>query len=334
MKKITTTLLLLLLTLGVFVPRTYADFDDSVSSVNFTSDNIYSDVWALKSFDNDIPAYTTSMALEFPTSHYHRFEMGGIDSTITFYDDDSDLLREIEFLELKQHTIGELYAFDFEGLGIPGARSFSITLLQSFSTLPTGADYLGYMNENTLTFNDTIKTLIVYDRMSVYVTKSFVRVPPTITPPTYSDLQFNGWRLANGETYNFEPVTDDMLNAEDTLIIYASWTSVIDLEDALPGGDTSPGGPIALANFFGLLGLYNFPGLMFIYLLVIISVAALLSIFKVPGIALTISVIAITGLFMYANYLPTFAYLIILGFALFTFFIQITARNPGGAPHE
>lgn len=334
MKKLTTTILLLLLALGVSSIRTYADFDEESSTIEFYGENLYSDVWALKSDDNNIPKYTTSMSLEFPTSTYHRFSWGGIASTITFYDEGDEELETIEFVVLKSHEIGGVYFFDFEGFGIAEARSFNILIVQSFSTFPTGVDYTGYMGDNIVAFDETIKTLIAYDRLTIYTQRTFVRVPPDIGSPSFSGLQFNGWKLANGDLYDFGPVTDDMLSEGDTLIIYASWTDIIDFDYELPGGDTVPDGPVAIARFLTLFGLYNFPGLMLLYVLLLVVLFGVLTLARAPGITYPIVTIALTALFMYVNFIPTFAYIIILGFSIVVLISQVSSSNVGGVSRE
>lgn len=180
-------------------------------------------------------------------------------------------------------------------------------------------------------------TLTLYDGFTQFGTEQrFLYYPANITTlPTKTGYEFTGWYTRNNVKYgNFyntaktiwsfpnQPVME-VLNTEDydgsenylysnpvDLKLYAHFTPSLGTEGFPTTG--TPTAPLAIATFLADLGLYNFPGLMFIYVLVSLLVTGVLvALLKLDMLTIIIVNLVLTGIFLFSNLLPLYVAIIL-----------------------
>jgi len=319
--------------------RVHADtYDEPV--VTWDAYNFYADVWGLVSDPITIPAGSVNMYICIPYSSYNSYIEGNIWSNFGFYDT-SEVLSDVDYelaytysgLLSSTDTCRYLNLFQFlldydegdEYVNLLGYDELVITVMMDFSSVPGG--FLEFFDAGTylqFTIPSEWYTVNVYDRLTLYksyqIPSSYLAAPPRPddpTPPT--DFNFVGWRRANQEWYYFDTI-DPSYFTDGVMNLYAVYQPINSFDP--------PDDPEADGLFEDLLtafGLFNTPGFLFLYFLIIFIITIPLLFLKLPVFVMMVLDILVTALFLFLGFLPIFV--TILMFMIFAAGIMFSLRK-------
>ena len=287
-----------------FIPNLDLDFENY---------NFYGDINAQRSDLIEIPIGVVNAIFVLPETSYNLESSGGIDSQITFYDFQNNILSYL-FLD---DPIGGTYQPD-----VPSdAVYMQVRVMQSYDYTPSA--YTSYFNRNSsLTYNE-YKSASFYIHSELYQGQAFVKFVEPIDPPenlaAYGfvegvDYTFNGWLYydENGNLgiFNFNaPRTTD-------IELYASTTIVGSLganfgEVTLPGASPPEDADALIHELLGSFGMNNPEGNVIFTVIILLFTNFVLLFTGIKGFALPIINIAILGLLFFGGFVPFWVMLIL-----------------------
>lgn len=161
-----------------------------------------------------------------------------------------------------------------------------------------------------------VETANFMNGLVVFDTTTFTdTVTRPASDPVKASYVFQGWYDRFDVLFDFSQApTEAQYNPSDgELYLYAKWSLV------LPNGTVPtegvPNAIAALANLLTAFGMYNFPGLMFVYMVTMVALMGLLAWFIKPDTLIYIIVgLVVTTIFMFMQLLPLYASVIMIAF--------------------
>jgi hypothetical protein len=334
-----------LFTLGFYRPALVKADTFQVETLTWTAANYVDDVWGLISNTIVIPTGAVTMYLCIPFTTYNSYIEEDIWSAFYFEDSTSDLpdvSYELAYtysgLRDSNNSCRYLNLFQFlldydEGdqyVSLLGYDRVTINVMMSFTSVPSGfEDSYDAGSYLQFTIPSEWYTINVYDKLVLYRTyeipSSYLTPPPRPTEPTpTSGFEFVGWRRATQEWYYFDTI-DPSYFTDNVMNLYSVYQPVLAYT---PPTETDP--DTLFEDLLTAFGLFNTPGLIFIYFVIIFIITLPLLFWRLPVFIFMIVDILVTAIFMFLGFLPIFV--IIVMFMIFAAGIFFSLKR--GASYE
>jgi hypothetical protein len=327
-----TTVLLLICTLSLTMETVHAEVEETYPLNDFTVIDVAGGYKALSSQDNEIEVGTEELTIFIPNYIHNVFQVGDFESaiysSITFYDESGDEISEHN-LRNYIHVFGEQMTISLSGT-LEWAYTYSLfILLNTTGVLPS--EYVSSMNENSfMVYDDIIKTAVFMNFLQVYWEQTFLNIPEEPPPPSREGMIFNGWRTEDGDIYRFTVIDRSMVDEDGRIMLYAHFTTILDYTPT-PGGELDFEGPENIMRILMMFGLYNYPGLLLIYVIAVIFITGGMLALNIPKMAILIVNILLGGFFIYMGYFPLFVTIMFVMVAIVSFFMAIkSSSSPSG----
>jgi len=328
-KKLFTFLLFLLTGLFSF------NLESNAATTTWTNTNFYSTFYGFVSVCIELDPNVNVLSINVPENTYFLYETGGIDSSITFYQNTncSGTFTELLFSDIDgAGTFNKFYFFDYTNT-THIVQSMRIRIMHSFQNI-TPSGFNNYIQTN-LEFEQTAPyTVIYYNGLVEHDRKFFAVNVPQTTTPTRTGFIFDYWKDRNGDVYTYSLPPNDTqfqldLNGNQVVYLYASFSD--NTPTILPSDPSlSPPSSRPIDILLFNTGFYNLEGFMLLYVLLIVGAAIGLWYIKAPLLVNLIVNIIITALFMIAGYFPFY-----IAFIMIALFVIILIQiNKGGLLNE
>lgn len=165
--------------------------------------------------------------------------------------------------------------------------------------LPTG--YITYLNEESyITFNNNIYSYRFYVEGVLYDSGFFRNIIFIPSNPTKAGHVFIGWFLSNGQQFDeTAPINLDLL-INNNLDLYAGFRIANNLDTTLTGGSANN----ILSAIFATINMDSTLGYVIVYLALIMIVLFYFAKFSVPPIMTIITLLLLTGFWIFLGFLP------------------------------
>lgn len=145
-------------------------------------------------------------------------------------------------------------------------------------------------------------------------------IPDRPIDPHIDNLTFRGWRLPDGQEYNFTTPIENVYGED--LILSAKFV-IQGIENRPDIHDNTPSAMITLLNFAGLNNTF---GKILIYVIVLVFTSALLLWFKLDDFAIVIVEAVIFGGFIFLGWIPIYM-IVILGIMFIIVIIKSVTKG-------
>ena len=193
------------------VEATFEIDQEVLQDIIYQPYNYFSDTWGMRTDRVSVPFGKDVFTFQIPNTNYNDFTQGGIDSQVTLYDTDSNVLLEIDLESIStNNSVGGVYTIFFDDYEVSNVASLRIEVMQTFASVPGG--YYEYFNDNAFLMFDEPNVATFYVFGEVYERIYFVNTFNRISAPTLSEEDFPDgvtpgmfrvWVDSNGDSFNF-----------------------------------------------------------------------------------------------------------------------------------
>ena len=324
-------LIIVVLLFTLFIPKetkAFNPFDEynpySVNELYFY--NFFSTHFGIRADYNQIDPDAETLTIYIPYTDYNLFEKGGIDSKLVFYDDSFTEVLQINFADAVTGNTDNLsgeYTFDLSDPALATATQFTFWVMQSWESLPAPAGLYNFINESVyIKYDDGVYVALYFVDGEIYEYRLFDLFVPTVDdPPPVGNEIFSHWAETLDYEFNFNQTV------ERNIILYAVYISPVDFGSVADGLPNIPNG---FQNLMLSFGLYNTSGFILIFTIVIFMASFGLIYLKLDSTLIIVINIVITGIFIFSNLLPFWAWFTYLGFLIVALLYSIK----GGVSYE